>query len=186
MVPLKQYAIPFKGLGIGKHHYQFEVNDRFFAAFEGSEIRKGEAHAEVELDKGEAMLELQVSLRGNVTVDCDRCLEPCTLPVSFDGRLTIQFSEETDDCDGDILRIAPAETELNLAQYMYESIVLSLPYRRVHADGPDGKPECNPEMLKRFRIMTPEEFDQMADKTEKRLGDNPEFEKLRALKTEME
>jgi len=185
MIPLKQYAIPFKGLRIGKHHYQFEVDDRFFAAFEGSEIRKGEARVAVELDRGEAMLEVQTSLRGNATVDCDRCLEPCTLPLSFDGRLTVRFSEEADDYDGDILWITPAETELNLAQYIYESIVLSLPSRRVHANGPDGKPGCNPEMLKRFRTMTPESFDRMADRAEKRLGNNPEFEKLQQLKVTM-
>ena len=182
MNPFKQYAIPFKGLGIGKHPYSFEVDDRFFAAFEKSEIGSGRAHAEVELNRSEAMLEVQTSIRGSVTVDCDRCLEPCTLPLSFDGRLTVRFSEEREEeYDGDTLWLNPAETELNLAQYVYESIVLSLPCQRIHTDGA----ECNPEMLRRFRTMSPEAFDRMADHLEKRLGNNPESEKLRELKEKM-
>ena len=46
----------------------------------------------------------------------------------------------------------PGEDEVDLAQYIYESIVLSLPYQRVHPEG-----ECDPEMLGRFRIVSDED-----------------------------
>ena len=44
--------------------------------------------------------------------------------------------------------ISPADGEVSLAQYIYESIVLALPYSRVHADG-----ECDPDMLARFTVV---------------------------------
>ena len=53
----------------------------------------------------------------------------------------------------------PAEEKVPLAQYIYESIVLSLPYRKVHGTGPDGEPLCDKEMLARFRIISQAEFD---------------------------
>lgn len=184
---LKKYTIPHKGLSAGKHRYEFEVDDRFFAAFEGSEIRQGSARIGVELEKGGSMLQLQVAICGEVIIACDRCLEPCPIPVAFDGLLVVRFSEESREYDGEVMWLHPGETELNLAQYVYESILLNLPYRRIHADGPDGKPGCDPEMLFRFSIVTPEEFERMAAETEKnRTEDNPGFEKLKELKAGME
>ena len=37
---LKKYSIAFKGLGEGTHRFDMKVDDRFFEAFEGSEIRR--------------------------------------------------------------------------------------------------------------------------------------------------
>ena len=81
------------------------------------------------------MLSLQTVIRGTVTVACDRCLEDCRLPVAFDGTLLVRFSDEVADYDGEVMWISPAEGEVSLAQYIYESIILSLPYQRVHPEG---------------------------------------------------
>ena len=59
--------------------------------------------------------------------------------------------------------ISPAEGEVSLAQYIYESIVLSLPYQRVHPEG-----ECDADMLHRFRIVSQEEFSQIEHDAETR------------------
>ena len=53
--------------------------------------------------------------------------------------------------------------EVSLAQYIYESIVLSLPYQRVHPEG-----ECDADMLHRFRIVSQEEFSQIEHDAETR------------------
>lgn len=57
--------------------------------------------------------------------------------------------------------ISPSEPEVSLAQYIYESVVLSLPYQRVHAEG-----ECDADMLRRFRIVSEEEFSQIEHEAE--------------------
>ena len=54
-----------------------------------------------------------------------------------------------------------SEDSVDLTQYIYESIVLSLPYRRVHPEG-----ECDPDMLARFGVMSAEEFDRRAAEAE--------------------
>lgn len=73
------------------------------------------------------------------------------------------------------------EDEVDLTQYIYESIVLALPYQRVHPDG-----ECNPEMLERFRIVSDEEFGGIEARAEAEGRNEGEWAKLAALKEQME
>lgn len=136
----------------------------------------------VELQKAASMLVLDVHLEGEVTVPCDRCLADLVLPVDYDGRLTVKFSDEITDYDGDLMWINPADGELNLAQYLYESIVLSLPYRRIHGEDADGNPLCDARMLERFRIVSEAEFDaiEAESRTLARAEGNEQLQQLKA------
>ena len=183
---LKKYIIPYKGLSIGKHRFDFEVDDRFFEAFENSEIKRGHAHVGVVLTKNTTLLTLNVEIEGEVIVACDRCLEDCSIPVHYNGELIVRFSETEAEYDGEVLWLSPAETEVNLAQYIYESICLSLPYQRVHPTDENGIPTCDPDMLARFKIVTKDEFDRIERQAEEHAVPNPAFEKLKALKDKME
>ena len=159
----KQYAIAWKGLKNGTYRFDFKVDNALFEAYGSTDIKGGDLTVGVTLERGESLLTLQTVLRGTVTVACDRCLEDCRLPVAFDGTLLVRFSDEVHDYDGEVMWISPSETELSLAQYIYESIVLSLPYQRVHAEG-----ECDADMLRRFRIVSQEEFSQIEHEAETR------------------
>lgn len=182
---IKKYGIAYKALGQGEHYFEFEADDIFFRAFENSEIKSGKASIKVMMAKGPNMLCLDFNIKGTVTVDCDRCLEDCELPVDYSGQLTVKFTEseldENERYDGEVLWLNPAEGTLNVAQYIYESIVLSLPYQRVHPGDTNGGNACNPEMLGRFKIVSEEEFDRFTGE-ERKMEENPEWEKLRQLK----
>ena len=115
----------------------------------------------VVLNRSESMLELNISIDGEVICECDRCLEDCPIAIEYDGDLVVKFSDESDYYDGEVMWISPSEDMLDLTQYIYESIVLSLPYSRVHEDG-----ECNPEMLASFSAITEEELETLAAKAE--------------------
>ena len=55
----------------------------------------------VALERGEAMLTLDVTLDGSVVVECDRCLEECRIPcIAQRGRLLVKFSDEVHEYDG--------------------------------------------------------------------------------------
>lgn len=137
------------------------MNDDFFAAFEGAEISRGDVNVELDLLKQASMLTLDFQMNGEVEVVCDRCLGEFRMPVEYEGTLQVKFTEDPPESDGDIVWLHPVESEINLAQYIYESIVLSLPYQRIHPVDENGNPTCDPEMLKHFRIVSGEEFDQM-------------------------
>ena len=158
---LKKYAIAHKGLGVGNHSFEFDIDDQFFGAFEQSEIRKGKAVVKINLDKQSNMLTLGFVIEGKVTVECDRCLDEFDMPFVYEGTLYVRYSETEKESDGEVMWVSPNETEIGLAQYIYESICLSLPYQRIHPEDENGRSLCNPDMLSRFQIVTEEEFERM-------------------------
>lgn len=149
----QRYSIAFRGLGPGVHDFRFEVDKAFFEAFGSTEIKNGACGVDVRLERSEYQMTLDVCVHGSVVVACDRCLEDCDIPVAFEGRLVVKFSDEPREYDGEVLWLLPVENEVDLSQYIYESVVLSLPYQRVHPEG-----QCDPAMLERFRIISDEEF----------------------------
>ena len=145
----QKYSIAYKGLKNGLHEVDFDVDGALFKAYESKEIKDGRCKVHVDIDKSDTQLILDVTIDGHVVCECDRCLEDCTIPVHFDGRLTVFVSDHQGEYDGDNMWVSPDEEDINLMQYISESIVLSLPYRRVHPDG-----ECDPDMMVRFTPAT--------------------------------
>lgn len=131
----KTYSIAYKGLKPGPHDFDFKVGRELFEAFSAGDIKDGACDVHVRLDRAETQLVIDVRITGHVVVECDRCLEDCRIPVDYDGRLLVRFSDEEREYDGDVLWLSPVEDEVDLMQYIYESIVLSLPYQRVHPEG---------------------------------------------------
>lgn len=178
---IKRYTIAYKGLKPGLHDFRFEVDGSLFRDFESTEIKDGACEVTVALERGEAMLTLDVTVDGSVVVECDRCLEECRIPVHYQGQLLVKFSDEVHEYDGEVMWLLPMEDEIDLTQYIYESIVLSLPYQRVHPEG-----ECNPEMLEHFRIVSDSELAAVEARAEAQERGGGEWAKLAALRERME
>ena len=159
----RKYSIAWKGLSEGEHTFDFEAGDDLFRLFENTEIKGGHCDVKVNLLRAARQLRLEISIRGSVVVECDRCLGDCSVPMDYEGELLVKFSDEVREYDGDTLWLSPSEDFVDLTQYIYESIVLSLPYQRVHPDG-----ECDPDMLGRFRIVSEQEFETIENETQQR------------------
>jgi uncharacterized metal-binding protein YceD (DUF177 family) len=123
----------------------------FFALFKGSEIEHGKLFSEVILEKQVALLQLDVKIIGSVKVECDRCLDEFDVPVNYKGRLLVKFSKATNEMvpDDEIMILDPAEDEINLSQFLFDSINLNLPIQRVHPEG-----LCNKEMIKKLEELS--------------------------------
>lgn len=139
-----KFSIDYMSLSSGLHTFDFEVDDALFSEMESNEIKGGNCKVHACVNCSDTKLDVNVVISGSVVVECDRCLEDCNIPVEFSGLLTVRFSDLQHDYDGDVMWIAKGD-QLSLKQYIYESIVISLPYRRVHEEG-----GCNPEMMARF------------------------------------
>ncbi len=168
--------IAYKGLAEGVHRFEWELGDRFFAAFDNSEIHGGKVHVDLALEKSVAGLKLDFDIRGEVRVDCDRCLEECTVQVEWSDDFRVRFGNEPVEFDGELMWLGPNEAELDLAQYIYESVVLALPLKRTHAD-------CAPEGVK---FIGEDEFKRAEAGSEmQKMADNPEWQKLKELKNKL-
>jgi uncharacterized metal-binding protein YceD (DUF177 family) len=158
----QRITIAHKGLKEGAHAFEWKLGDDFWKDHAESGIIGGEIEVAATLEKGATgVMRLAVEVTGNVTVPCDRCLEDCSLPVNYRGSLTVKVSDEEHPFEGDILWLSPGEAHIDLEQYVYESVVLSLPLQRIHPEDVHGQPLCNPAMLERFKIVTEEEFDDL-------------------------
>jgi uncharacterized metal-binding protein YceD (DUF177 family) len=153
---LNAYTIAYADLPQGKYEFDFHVDSAFFKRFEGSEVLEGEVNVYVNVEKGSTFMMLKVSMEGEAKVQCDRCLDEYFEPIDFEGRLTVSFTGELEDEDGstdEVMNMAPGDTEVNLAQYIYESICLSLPMQRFHPDDEEGNSTCNKAMLAKLREL---------------------------------
>lgn len=143
------FKIAHKGLKLGKHNFDFSINDSFFEQIDYSEIKKANVHIHIDLEKNSQMMICEIELSGTVNVECDRCLDPFDLPIQYIGNLYIKYGEsEQEDTDDEILIISPEEDEIDLMHLFYEYISLSIPVRHVHLLDSEGNSLCNKEMIK--------------------------------------
>jgi uncharacterized protein len=168
----RQFVIPFKGLKVGRHDFHFEIDDAFFDDYQGSEIKKGKISVAIDLIKRENMLEFDFDISGDIMVTCDRCLEEFLLPIEYQTKLFVKFSESSEEQTDEIILLSYNETEIDLSQYIYEYIHLSLPYRKVHPNDKKGKSLCNKEMIKKLEEYAIRESKQ---------NTNPEWDHLKDL-----
>jgi uncharacterized metal-binding protein YceD (DUF177 family) len=150
---LSQYTLPFSGLSEGKHQFDFTADDRFFAEFETSEVEKGELMIQVELEKRSTYLSLTFSIKGTVELVCDRCLENFNYPLESNRKLLVKFSEKQIEDEAELIYLHPNDFQVEIAQYIYEFVILSLPIRRVHPDGENGETLCDPVMIKKLEEL---------------------------------
>ncbi len=137
----KEFAIPFVGLKLGKHIFEFDITDKFFEEFEYSLIRSGKVHVVLTLEKKETMMIGEFELNGKVFTDCDRCNDPLEVPVKGSYRIVYKFDTEAVD-DESLIVLFPEEFEINVRETILELITVSLPTRNLHNEG-----ECNEEMI---------------------------------------
>ena len=155
MRKLKEYDISFAGLKQGKHQFVYEIDKAFLQLFNFDEVNDIHQQVIVDLDKKSNLLELHFHNRGTVNVNCDVSNEPFDLAVEGTLFLVVKFGEEYNDDDEEILILPHGEYQLNVAQYIYELIVLSIPVKRVHPDVLNGT--MHSVVLDKLEALAPRE-----------------------------
>ncbi|MGC1473996.1 MAG: DUF177 domain-containing protein [Psychroserpens sp.] len=169
MKPFKEFTIPFVGLKLGKHHFDYQIDKAFFELFEYDDFNDVNVEAKLVFDKKSTFLELYFDISGIVNVDCDLTNEPYDQGVEGDFKLVVKFGDEYNDEFEDILIVSHGEYEINVAQYIYELIILSVPAKRVHPGVEDGT--LDSDMLKKLEELSPKgstEKDETSEETDPR------------------
>ncbi|MFV0148231.1 DUF177 domain-containing protein [Empedobacter falsenii] len=165
MDKLKNYNIIFTSLPFGKSNFTFELSQSFFDLFEiEQDFENPTMIASIILDKKSTMLELEISLKGNITVPCDLTGELFQQEISNNAELIVKFGDEFDDTDFEIWVIPREEYQINLAQILYELAMLSVPTKRIHPDVLNG--ESNSEMIDLLDQYSIYELDEDAEDDE--------------------
>ena len=154
MKVLAEFTLPIMGLKFGEHEFDFVIGREFFSQFEASPVTDGDLDVHLVFDKHSDMMLLDFDLFGTVKTECDRCLAPIDLPIEDSQRLIIKFSEEisNEEESDEVVFIHPETTELNVARYVYEFIVLAIPMIRTIEDCEnEPEPPCDFETLNRIQ-----------------------------------
>ena len=175
----KEYLIPFIGLKPGKHHFEYQITNEFFEIFDYSEYQDSNIKVNVVLEKKSTLLELDFVHKGSVNVPCDLTSADFDLPIKGKMKLIVRFGEEFNNENEELLILPHGEFEVDIAQYIYEMIVLSVPLRRVHPGVKDGS-------LKTEALTKLNELKVKEDKKEIKKEENidPRWDKLKQLLTD--
>lgn len=162
----KEYNIPFSGLKQGKHEFTYSIDNTFFDSFGYEEFNEAQIDFLAELNKMSTMLELHLKGKGVVNVDCDLTSEPYDQPISGQLELVVKFGEDFNDEDDEILIIPHGEHQINIAQYIYEMLVLAVPQKRIHPGVLDGT--LKSDALDRLKALEPKEINENSEKNDPR------------------
>jgi uncharacterized metal-binding protein YceD (DUF177 family) len=174
-----EFLIPFIGLKLGKHQFDFQINKAFFDNFDYHEYEDCDIKVTVVLEKKSTMLELSFKQKGTVYVPCDLTNEMFNLPVKAKLNLVVQFGEEFNNDNEELLILPHGEHQIDVSQYIYEMIVLSVPLKRVHPGIKDGT--LKTETLDKLTELSVKEQKEESKKEEEI---DPRWDKLKQLLTD--
>ncbi|VAW11651.1 FIG01269488: protein, clustered with ribosomal protein L32p [hydrothermal vent metagenome] len=151
----REFSIPFSGLKQGKHEFDYVLENEFFESFGYTDFNNVKIILDVLLKKMNTLIELELIVNGSVNVNCDRTNEPYDQDIFAKLELVVKFGDEYNDEDDEILIIPHRAHQINIAQYIYEMIVLAVPQKRVHPRVIDGSLESG--ALQKLRELQPKE-----------------------------
>lgn len=149
MKDLKNFDISFIGLKEGLHHFEYKIEKPFFDFFNYDEFYNSNVQVNLSFLKKPTMFELDFICKGWVEVDCDVTGEQFQQPIEANIDLIVKFGQEYNDENEDLLIIPHSEFKINVAQYIYEAIVLNVPIKRIHPGVNDGTLQS--EVLEKLR-----------------------------------
>ncbi|MCR6720352.1 MAG: DUF177 domain-containing protein [Chitinophagaceae bacterium] len=161
----REYEIAFVGLKPGVHEYNYEIGDKFFEAFQQQDFKNCKAQVKLSLDKKSSFMLLKFEVGGILEVTCDRCNNPLPFDLWDEFTVTVKMVEDPElmndqEEDPDVYYIGRGESHLDVANWIYEFINLSIPMQKVcQFEKMDG-PHCNKkafDVLKKLELSEEEE-----------------------------
>ena len=162
----REFFIPFSGLKLGKHEFAYQIRNTFFESFGYTEFNGAAIAITAILDKMSTMMELSIAAKGTVNVNCDLTNEPYDQALNSNLDLVIKFGDVFNNEDDEILILPHGEHQVDIAQYIYEMLVLSVPKKRIHPGVLDGT--LKSAALEKLQELEPKEQNNASKKTDPR------------------
>ena len=172
MCDLERFLIDFKALTEDETSLEYDLDNHFFDALEGAQVQEGSLHVSGSIRKAVGFFELQLHTTGTIRIPCDRCLDLMDQPIEADLRLVIKLGDTYTEED-DIITVEEHDPVLNIAWFIYESIILAVPIQHVHQPG-----DCNDAMMR----MLEEHSAARSSDADAQPTVDPRWEKLKSLK----
>lgn len=106
----------------------------------------------VSLDKHTTFLEFEIKIKGLVELVCDITNENFDYPIENEIKILVNFGEEYDDSNEDVITIPTGEHAFNVAHLIYENVMLSIPMKKI-------SPNVSDEDLKILDQFSPKDIE---------------------------
>ena len=166
------FILKFAGLKDGKHKFEYEADLNFFKLYDYSEFNDANINFKIDFNKKSTVLELQIVCEGVVNINCTLSNEPFDYNLESKLKLIVKFGEYYDNSNDELLILPQGSHSINLDQFLYEMVVLSMPIRNVHPGIEDGS--INSDIINRLK-----DFDINKEKSS---NFDPRWDKLKQLK----
>ena len=175
-----EFLIPFAGLKLGKHQFEYQINKEFFEDYQYDEFEACAIKVNLILEKKSTMLELHFKHKGTIHVPCDLTSEMFDLPVKGKIKVIVQFGEAFNDDNEELLILPFGEHQIDVKQYIYEMIALSIPLKKVHPGIKDGTLKSEAlDKLNELKVNAKEITDVKEEETT-----DPRWDQLKKLLTD--
>ena len=177
----REFEIAFVGLKPGIHEYNYEIRDKFFEVFQLQDFRNCKADVKLQLDKKSGFIMLKFEIGGILETVCDRCNNFLPIELWDEFNMTVKMVEEPElmneqEIDPDVYYISRTESHIDVANWIYEFINLSLPMQKTCSFEKMDGPHCNKSAMEVLKKLEPEE----KEETDKK--DNPIWKGLEKFK----
>ncbi|MBA4198093.1 MAG: hypothetical protein C0459_11120 [Chitinophaga sp.] len=154
----RAFEIAFVGLKPGLHVFEYRVDDKFFADYGEQDFTNCIANIKLSLDKKNGFMQLHFDVDGNVEVTCDRCGNTLQKQLWDEFNIIVKMVDDPElmneqEADPDVYYIGRNESHLQVADWMYEFVNLSIPMQNVCGEDAEGKSLCNEEVIKKLEQM---------------------------------
>lgn len=129
---LKALSVNIIGLSQKAHQFDYQFGEEFFTQYGADLVSGGHFTARVTLDKHETFIEARFEINGKAGLICDRSLDPFDYPVGMDKKIVFKYGEEETELSDEIIVISKERASLDIGQYIYEFIALSIPIKKLH------------------------------------------------------
>jgi len=171
METLTEFVIPFVGLKDGQHSFDFDIDTTFFNAFEYEDFDQPNVKVKLLFDKKPGLLNLRFKAQGNLGLTCDVSNEIFDHHIETTLDWIVKFGDEYNDDNDEVLVLPYGSYQVNVAQPIYEMIVLAVPIKKIHPGVVDGT--LDSALLKKLEELQPKEV-----KSEE---NDPRWDKLKEL-----
>lgn len=158
----REYEIAFVGLKPGVHEYNYEIDDKFFEDYQEQDFRHMKAAVKLLLEKNNSFMRLKFEVGGKTEVTCDRCNSNLPIDLFDEFTVTVKMTDEPEvmneqEEDPDVYYISRGESHLDVKDWIYEFLILSIPMQKTcEYEQMDG-PYCNPAARDLLNNLRPED-----------------------------
>ena len=168
MANRRAFEIAFVGLKPGVHQFSYDLDDKFFVEKGAHDFTNAVANVKLSLEKNTGFMLLKFEIGGKAEVTCDRCGNPLKMDLWDEFKMLVKLVDNPDEMnqqeeDPDVFYLSRTESHLDVSDWIYEFVMLSVPMQRMCSENEMGGPQCNNEVLEKLKEMEAKHIDNNAN-----------------------